>query len=274
MTGLSLRMVDIHIEDILPNPPEGVTAAEFAVQLKTASANYYGTAGPAIVSGIIDALDENREDTVTELKGKLDQYTRYLTPEGASPEQGRVYQRMAAIILVGEIGIELDVLPYTISEVKKAVSFVRDLWLAENSTIADTDRSLVDLQQYLIRNHASFPSTSDPQAKGGNVRAFWDPNMGAFLMTDDQFKAAINRGGEKEVLGKLRKLGLLVVSEPGRLKIKSKIASAGNRYIRFYAIKGSIMESELDGSKEQDVPVEVVLLDEPPEGTEPVEDNI
>lgn len=274
MAGQMLRMVDIHVENVLPNPPEGFSAAEFAVLLKTASANYYGTAGPAIVSGIIDALDEDREGTIQTLKERLDEYTQFLTPEGASPEQGRVYQRMAAIILVGDIGIDLNVLPYKLEEVKKAVTFVRDLWLAENSTIADTDRSLLDLQQYLIRNHASFPSISDQQAKSGNVRAFWSPNLSAFLMTDDQFRTAINGGGEKEVLGKLRNLKLLVINEPGRQKVKCKIASAGNRWIRFYAIRANIMELELDGSKEELAHDDVSPLEEPPESTEPTEDNI
>ena len=274
MAGQMLRMVDIHVEDVLPNPPDGMSPAEFAVQLKTAAATYYGTAGPAIVTGIIDELNEDRENTLQVLKENLDLYTQELTPEGASPEQGRVFQRMAAIITVGELGIEKDVLPYSLEEVKESVFFVRDLWLAENSTIADTDRSLVDLQQYLIRNHASFPSSTDKQAKGGNVRAFWSSNMNAFLLTDDQFRTAINSGGEKEVLSKLRKLNLLVVNEPGRQKVKAKIASAGDRWIRFYAIKAAIMELDLDGTKDQQAPVEVSPLDELEKNAEPLEDEI
>ena len=274
MTGQMLRMVDLHVTDVLPCPPDGMTASEFAVQLKTAAATYYGTAGPALVTGIIEALDDDREGTLQVLKEKLDGYTQFLTPEGASPEQGRVYQRMAAIIVAGEIGIDEDVLPYTLKEVKKAVIFVRDLWLAENSTIADTDRSLVDLQQYLIRNHASFPSASDQQAKGGNVKAFWSHNLSAFLMTDDQFKEAINGGGDKEVLTKLRKLNMLVVNEPGRNKVKSKIASAGDRWIRFYAIKAAILEAELDGGKAEVVHDEVCLLDKSLSGSEPMDDEI
>jgi hypothetical protein len=250
MAGQMLRMVDIHIDNVLPNPPEGITAAEFAVQLKHASANYYGVAGPAIVSGLIDALNEDREGTIQQLKDKLEEYTQFLTPADASPEQGRVFLRMATIILIGDLGIELDVLPYTIEEVKQSVIYIRDLWLSENNTIADTDRSLHDLQQYLIKNHASFPSTSDPQAKGGNVRAFWNPSLKAYLMTDEQFRAAINGGGEREVLNKLRSLKLLALSEPGRMKVKCKIASAGNKYIRFYAVKDAILELELDGTKE------------------------
>jgi hypothetical protein len=273
MTGQMLRMVDIHVEDVLPNPPEGMTAGEFAVQLKTAAATYYGTAGPAIVTGLIESLNEDREGTLQALKEKLDGYTKELTPEGASPEQGRVYQRMAAIITVGEIGIDEDVLPYSLEEVKQAVFFVRDLWLAENSTIADTDRSMVDLQQYLIRNHASFPSITDKQAKGGNVKAFWSPSLNAFLLTDDQFRAAINNGGEKEVLGKLKKMKLLVIQEVGRQKVKCKIASAGDRWIRLFAIKASILEIDFEGARDQPMPEEVCMLDEPAEDTEAPEDD-
>jgi hypothetical protein len=276
MAGQMLRMVDIHVDNVLPNPPEGMSAAEFATQLKHASANYFGVAGPAIVAGIIEALNADREETIQELKDKLEEYTQFLTPADASPEQGRVFLRMAAIILIGDVGIELGVLPYSLDEVKETVTYVRDLWLEENNTIADTDRSLHDLQQYIIKNHASFPSSSDPQARGGNIKAFWNPNLKAFLMTDDQFRAAINAGGEREVLNKLKSLKLLALSEPGRMKVKCKIASAGNMYIRFYAVKEAILELELDGSRDSAIPEpkEKCLLEEPPAGTVPAEDDI
>lgn len=251
--GQMLRIVDVRIENILPTPPEGLTPGEFANLLKMNCSNYYGTAGPALIRGLIDSLEEDFEGTMSSLRETLDLYTEELTPEGSTPEQGRVFRRLAALRIAGEAAIQFGILPLEEDEVRNAVEFVRDLWLAENRTIDDSVRALQRLQAYLVRNHASFPSTRDQNARSGNVRAFFNSAHNLYLFTDEQLTAAIGGGGLKDLLQELRRKNLLVIHEPGRLKIKQKVASAGNCWVRFYAIKSEILEADFD-KKNVDAP--------------------
>lgn len=255
--GQMLRIVDIHIDNILPSPPDGLSPGDFANMLKQNCSRFYGTAGPALVQGLVDSLEEDHEGTMEGLKETLDAYTSQLTPEESTPEQGRVFRRLAALRIAGETAIELGILPLEESEVLDAVEHVRDRWLSENSSIDDSDRALLRLQNYLVRNHASFPSIRDQNARSGNVKAFCNTSQNLYLLTDEQFAAAIGGGSVKDVLLELRRRNLLVIHEPGRLKIKQKIASAGDRWVRFYAIKSAILEAELDGESGSEAPAEL-----------------
>ncbi len=244
--GQMLRIVDIHIDNILPSPPDSLTPGKFANLLKQNCSTYYGTAGPAMVQGLVDSLEEDYEGTLESLRETLDLYTQELTPEGSSPEQGRVFRRLAALQIAGEAAIHFEILPLEIEEVRKSVEHVRDLWLAENRTIDDTDRALQRLQSYLVCHHASFAAVRDKNARSGNVRAFCNNAQNLYLFTDEQLTAAIGGGSLKEVIQELRRKNLLVANEPGRLKIKQKLASADDRWVRFYALKSEIIEADLD----------------------------
>lgn len=247
--GQMLRIIDIRVEDIFPSPPEGMAAADFANHLKQMCSTYYGTAGPAFIQGLVEALADYPEENIELLRANLEQYARELTPENARPEQARAFRRFAALRLAGELAIEFGVLPLEVEDVNDAVFHFRDLWLRENQSIGDADRALLKLQSFLIRNHSSIPSIRDTDARISNARAFRNPQNNWFLFTDDQLMAATGGSNIKDVVRELRHKKLLVVHEAGRLKVKQKLASAGDQWVRFYAVLGNILNADLDGEE-------------------------
>lgn len=264
--GQMLRIVDIRIDDIMPSPPTGMTAGDFAQELKSSCAKHHGSAGPVLVERLIEHLQDDADETITMLRENLDIYTKELTVEGISPEQTRVLRRMAAMRVAGETAVQFGILPFTVEEVEAAVVHVRDLWLAENRTIADVDRALDRLHEFIVKNHTSFVSISDNQSKSSNIRAFFNPHKKLYLFTDDQLVAAIGGSGSaKDVALELRSRGLLEQNEPGRLKLKQKLASAGDRWIRFYAVRSAILEMESGGGpsdSEAENPPSLVEIEE------------
>lgn len=247
--GQMLRIIDIRIEDIFPSPPEGMTAAEFANHLKQMCSTYYGTAGSAFMQGLVESLADYPEENIESLRANLEQYARELTPENARPEQARAFRRFAALRIAGELAIDFGVLPLEVDDVNDAVTNFRDLWLRENQSIGDADRALLKLQSFLIRNHSALPSIRDTDARISNARAFRNPQNNWFLFTDDQLIAATGGSNIKDVVRELRHKKLLVVHEAGRLKVKQKLASAGDQWVRFYGVLGDILNAELDGEE-------------------------
>lgn len=247
--GQMLRIIDIRIEDIFPSPPEGMTAAEFANHLKQMCSTYYGTAGSAFIQGLVESLADYPEESIESLRAHLEQYAKDLTPENARPEQARAFRRFAALRIAGELAISFGVLPLEDGDVNAAVIHFRDLWLRENQSIGDADRALLKLQSFLIRNHSALPSIRDTDARISNARAFRNPQNKWFLFTDDQLVAATGGSNIKDVVKELRSRRLLVVHEAGRLKVKQKLASAGDQWIRFYGVHESILNADLDGEE-------------------------
>ncbi|BCS55616.1 DUF927 domain-containing protein [Geobacter sp. SVR] len=247
--GQMLRIIDIRIDDIFPSPPEGMTTAEFANHLKHMCSTYYGTAGPAFMEGLVAALADYPEENIESLRADLEKYAKELTPENARPEQARAFRRFAALRIAGELAIEFGVLSFEVDDIKDAVIHFRDLWLRENQSIGDADRALLKLQSFLIRNHSSFPSIRDTDARISNARAFRNPQNNWFLFTDDQLMAATGGSNIKDVVKELRSKRLLIVHEAGRLKIKQKLASAGDQWVRFYGVNGNILNADLDGEE-------------------------
>lgn len=247
--GQMLRIIDIRIEDIFPSTPKEMSEADFANHLKQMCSAYYGTAGPAFIQGLVECLSDYPEDNIASLRSTLEQYAKELTPENARPEQARAFRRFAALRIAGELAIDFGVLPLEIEDVNVAVTNFRDLWLRENHSIGDADRALQKLQSFLIRNHSALPSIHDTDARISNARAFRNPQNNWFLFTDDQLMAATGGSNIKDVVRELRHRKLLVVHEAGRLKIKQKLASAGDRWLRFYGINANILNADLDGEE-------------------------
>lgn len=245
--GQMLRIIDIRIEDIFPSPPDGMTAADFANHLKQMCSTHYGTAGPAFVQGLVEALADYPEENIECLRANLEKYAKELTPESARPEQARAFRRFAALRVAGELAVQCGILPFTDDDINDAVTHFRDLWLRENQSIGDADRALLKLQSFLIRNHSALPSIRDTDARISNARAFRNPQNNWFLFTDDQLMAATGGSNIKEVVKELRNKRLLVVHEAGRLKVKQKLASAGDQWVRFYGVLGNILNADLDG---------------------------
>ena len=72
-----------------------------------------------------------------------------------------------------------------------------------------------------------------------------------YLFTDEQLRTAAGGCEPKDLVRALRSRHLLVTHEGNRLKIKQKIASMGDQWTRFYAIRSKIVEVNMEVGEEE-----------------------
>ncbi len=262
MAGQMIRMIDIAVGDEIIQNTHGLEPAAFVDKLKKACATWYGTAGPAFISEIVGYLDDDAESFRFDLLEALEEFTCALTPDGLQPEQARAIRRFALLRLAGELAVQFGILPLTDDDIRQAVEYARNCWLSGTTNdISDTDRAIRALQGFIVRNHSTFANTRDSQSKVSNLKGFFNAENGWYLFDDMQLQAAIGGHDVKETVRALRDKRLLVTHEGGRLKVKQKIARMGNKWIRFYAVKSSILEVNFDSGDEPDSQVEQAVPD-------------
>lgn len=251
MAGQLIRMIDIEAGSTIFHDTHGLAPADFANRLKAACSAHYGTAAPAFIAKLIDYLSDDAEGFRQSLLEALEQFVVELTPEGLPPEQARAVRRFAFLRVAGELAVQFGILPLTDDDVRQSVEFARDRWLSgSRGEVADADRAIRALQGYILRNHSAFASTRAIGAKVLNAKGFFNSENSWYLFDDAQLQTAVSGFDVKETVRSLRENRLLVTHEGGRLKVKQKIASMGDRWIRFYAVKGAILETNLDAPDE------------------------
>jgi len=239
--GMMVRLVDIPVANMFPNPPDGMSSGEFSNWVKAQCGTYYGTAGRAFVSFLVDQLKSEPGEVITGLRATLEEFWKELIPAEATSIQERAIRRFAAVRLAGHAAIEAGILPYTADDVDNCVSDVMGTWLTYRPSVTDVQRSLAVLQDFLVRNSAALPSFTDCRAV--NPKAFRQVSRGLFAFTDAQFAAATGAENLVEVAKELRSQGYLFCNETGRLKAKLKII--GDAETRFYAVKRTFIEADL-----------------------------
>jgi putative DNA primase/helicase len=247
-SGMLVRLIDIPVINMFPNPPEGMTASEFSNKMKLQCGNYYGTAGRAFVEFLVDQLLDDPESVTKDLRAALDHFTREMIPADATPIQQRAIRRFAAVKLAGHAAVEAGVLPYSVEDVDACVSEVMGTWLTFRPTVTDVHRALVNLQDILLRTGASLPGFQDCNAS--NPRGFRDGRRGLFAFTDTQLNDATKSGNPEEVAKELRRLGFLFCNEINRLKSKLKISC--DTESRYYAVKKEFLSADLQRTDADD----------------------
>lgn len=247
--GQLTRMFDIPASDVI-TLTDGCDSADLVNSLKTLAGRFYGVAGPALVKKLIELLNQNHDQVIEELRSDFETTAKELTPPNATPEQGRAIRRIAAIDVAGRLAVHLGILPYDAQDIRLSVQNVLDRYLSYSPNIPDSQRGMVRLQSYLISNHTAFPNISDANARVANAKGFSN-GKGLILMTDEQLSAASGVGlsGVKDLAKILNEQGFLVTNEIGRLKSKHRVKSAGDRHLRFYTIKGSLLERDFSGDE-------------------------
>jgi len=244
MAGQLIRMIDIAIGDSPFHNTKGMSPADFANTIKKACSTYYGTAGSAFIEDLIGFLADDADEVRDALGQALEDFTEKLTPKGLQPEQARAIRRFALVLLAGELAIQFGVLPFEDAEILEAVTFARDSWLSAFDNISDVERGIQALQNFIIRNHGSFPNIRNPNARVSNSKAFYNSDQELYLFNDEQLKAAAGECDPKELVKELRAKKLLVTHEGGRLKVKQKLASMKGKWVRFYAVRSQIVSHE------------------------------
>jgi putative DNA primase/helicase len=245
--GHSVRLIDIPAVGIFKSS-DGTNTADVVNDLKDKCSKFYGTAFPAMVKCLIAAIRVNPDQVLDGLRAEFDAASRALTPADVRPEQGRAIRRFAAVLVAGLTAARYGILPYSAEEIWACVRTVLDLYLNYSPSLPDSHWGLVRLQGFLLSNHSSFPSVSDPNARVSNAKCFSN-NKGLFLMNDEQLATAsgIGASGIVELAKTIKENGFLHISEVGRLKSKVSVASAGGKIVRLYAIRPEILSADLSG---------------------------
>lgn len=259
--GQLTRMFDIPASDVI-TVADGCDSADLVNDLKTLAGRFYGVAGPSLVKKLIELLNQNHDQVIEELRADFEATAKELTPPNATPEQGRAIRRIAAIDVAGRLAVQLGVLPYDAQDIRLSVQNVLERYVSYSPNIPDSQRGMVRLQSYLISNHTAFPNISDANARVANAKGFSN-GKGLILMTDEQLSAASGVGlsGVKDLAKILNEQGFLVTNEVGRLKSKHRVKSAGDRHLRFFTIKGSLLERDFSG--DETAASSRVTIDEP-----------
>lgn len=242
--GMLVRLIDIPVTNLLPNPPEGMSSSEFSNSLKDACSKYFGTPIRAFITFLVDALNDDETIVIANFRETFDRFTKEMTPAIITPLQERGIRRFAAVRLAGHAAVEAGVLPYTIEEIDECVAEVMDIWLKYRPTVTDVQRSIVVLQDFLVRNGSSLPSFQE--AHVSNPKGFHDGVKGIYAFTDNQLGVATGAMNLEDIAKGLRSLGFLYCNETNRLKSKLKIA--GGSESRFYAVRKSLLSADLHQS--------------------------
>lgn len=242
--GMLVRMIDIPVSNMLPSPPDGMSSSEFSNSLKDACSKYFGTPARAYITFLVDNLKEYEKETISNFRDTFDQFTKEMTPSVVTPLQERGIRRFAAVRLAGHAAVEAGVLPYSTDDIDSCVAEVMDTWLKYRPTVTDVQRSIVVLQDFLVRNGSSLPSFQESHV--ANPKGFHDGVKGIYAFTDAQLGAATGAMNNEEIAKGLRTLGFLYCNEQNRLKSKLKIAGGGES--RFYAVRKSLLSADLHQS--------------------------
>lgn len=159
-------------------------SADFSNLMKESCSQFYGTAGIFFSKKLAAELQEDPDATIQELRNIYFANCKKLTPEGVTPEQARVINRFAAVQLAGSLAAEFGILPFTEAEITESVQHVLNLSLTKTSGIADNDRAVIRLQDFIIRNHAGVPSIRDINVSA--PKCFRDPSKNIYIFSDEQ----------------------------------------------------------------------------------------
>ena len=215
--GQLLRFLDIPSTNSVFADTKGLEARAFADNLKDACAANFGTSGPAYIKALLQSQPDDaslKEHLQEELKLAKNLLFLDLDTGKLKPEQARVIDRLAVLLLGGLTAVRVGVVPLTEAEIVASVRHVRDLWLVDSHDVDDVTRAIEAIKAFLLSQGSRFKmlnstavqdDTFDPRELAGYTTA------DQYFIFKDVFKSEVCKGFDvNSVCAELKKSGFLV----------------------------------------------------------------
>lgn len=222
--------------------------------MREAAGKFRGHALPAFVRGLIERSD------LPQLVAQINRERRLWVQNHVQPDADgqviRVAQRFALVAAAGRLGVELDVLPWTPSDVDWAVKEMFNAWLAArgNQGPAEVNAVMGRLRELIARHGASrFQRLADMASLDGESKrderervidraGFVRPGECEYLIFPEVWQREILRGVDSGIVHKaLLEGGILRGDSEGKASTPAKIDGKSKR---FYAVDAEALDRE------------------------------
>jgi uncharacterized protein (DUF927 family) len=247
--GQLVRAVDIPVSGVHgvfdTFESDDVDPAAFADKCKTATSTYFGTAGPEFVRRLI-AENVSAED----VRERVDAFVRNALRDVKDPhgQAARVAQRFGLVCAAGELGVQLEVLPWEQSAPLNDATELFQVWLEERGGAAPYEaRQAVSQVRQFVEMHGDSRfddvTTPDPDRKPVVNRAGFRRGHGEdrrWLVPPEVWRNEICAGlNPRETAKTLATLHVLETDSEGKF---SRSETVNGKKQRFYVLTPAIFE--------------------------------
>lgn len=239
MGGEAVRMLDVPVTDLLPVGDPIVKEAR-----KRECGLIFGTAGPALLLGVLNRVDGNALALTNLVTSQVDALRNQLCEEASTaarrslhPEHQRAMRILALAGVAGRWAVEEGVLPHTEAEVLNSVRVVRDAWLGGQSFESDDERAISKVRDYVSRYRGQMTDTAAHaagQRHPANCRGIL--HQGFVLLTPSNFRDACAGLHAESVARALKGAGILHTNDPGHLQVTMPIRALNIAKTRYYKL--------------------------------------
>lgn len=256
--GEEVRLLNISV-DALKLPIDASTADA----IKQGCSQFFGTAGPALMRGILQAFNGDELELRDQLQWAVDAMQALLCDEvTAMGKQLQSYHRRTmrriAVVAVGGIwAVQEYILPHTEAEVMASVRAIRDSWIFGEDFSTSEDQVIDAFRDYYLRfrGQIAHPAQEDNRRyEPLNAQGILHQNR--LLLSDAQFKTACNGLDPKLAARILKQTDILHCNED-QYKSKVSVRELNIKNLRCYVIR-------LDKLLKGDAPDAAMEAERPP----------
>jgi putative DNA primase/helicase len=243
--GILARLPSMLItaQDMALDGESMLETAERIESFKEACSEYGGTLGPKFIHSLLDKY-ESRSNLNDDVRAQWQQTISELSSYASNSIQRRVVRRFSLVLLAGWMASEMQLIPFSESEVSEAVTFMIERWLDNIETSkTDVERAIDRLTNYLRKNYHNLPD-SDAEKIKGKIDGYKHNGL-YLLLLPETFLAICQDVTPTQVGDELKKIGALKF-DSGKQKYRVTIPLTGKRQY-FYAIHQTFIDDLLEG---------------------------
>jgi putative DNA primase/helicase len=251
MTGMENRLVNIRADagaglGVFETLHGFEEPALLADHLRHAAATFYGTAGRAFLSRLVEARAADADGFYELVKALRQKFIVDHLPAGSDGQVRSVAGRFGLVAAAGELATQWGILPWEIGEATQAAAICFQAWLNERGGIGagEVQAAIRQVRAFFEQHGTSrFPEIGD-ELRTIN-RCGWRRRNGAgweFLVLPEAWKSEVCRGIDGEMAAKALADRCLLKRDGKNLTCKVTIPEHGRP--RVYVISGALLEGD------------------------------